>query len=80
MSHIDTLQIYKDSLEAGFSEDQALFQARLARSSQPEINLEMAFEEINKRFDLMNLEMKYLEKIVLGIGVAIIVNVVVALI
>lgn len=78
--NFDTLQIYKGALESGYSEEQALFQAEFARKTRPPINLEVAFMGINKKFDMMNLEIKYLEKIVLGIGFAIIANVVVALI
>ena len=71
----DALSAYETLLEAGISDKEAKAQARLlAKAAKPEINLEMAFAGINKKFDLMSLEIKYLEKIGFGIGLAIAAN------
>lgn len=87
MSNFDTLEAYEKLLEAGIPDKEAKAQTHLlAKAAKPEIDLQMAFEKmnnrfdlmderVNKRFDLVNLEMKYIEKIGSYICVAIVVNI-----
>jgi hypothetical protein len=72
---IDTLQTYKQALEAGYTEEQALFEAEtLSKAAEPELDLNLMFEKINGRFEMIAVEFKYLERIGVTIIGALVIN------
>lgn len=74
MSHIDTLQVYKDALGAGYTEEQALYQAHILDKSFDSSNfatkedLGTLKQHMDHHYELIKKDFAGLRWLVLGMG------------